>query len=71
MSITGDFILGDTFSMADVMFGGTLRYMLSLKMLEADPVFTAYTERLAARPALKRADERNTAIIEEHGLNQS
>ena len=69
-AITGDFILGDSFSMADVIFGGTLRYMLMVKMLEADPVFTAYAERLAARPALKRAEERNAAIVEERGLTQ-
>lgn len=68
-AITGrDYILGDTFSMADVIFGGTLRYMLMFKMLEPRPAFTAYAERLSARPALKRADERNAAIATEHGL---
>lgn len=69
-AITGDFILGDTFSMADVIFGGTLRYMLMVKTLPPDPVFNAYAERLATRPALKRADARNAAVIEEHGLKQ-
>jgi glutathione S-transferase len=64
------FILGDTFSMADVIFGGTLRYMLMVKMVEPRPAFTAYVERLSARPALKRADARNAAITEEHGLNK-
>lgn len=64
------FLLGDTFSMADVIFGGTLRYMLMVKMLEPRASFTAYTERLAARPALQRADARNAAIRDEHGLNQ-
>jgi glutathione S-transferase len=64
----GSFILGDTFSMADVIFGGTLRYMLMFKMIEARPVFTAYAERLGARPALQRANERNAAISAEHGL---
>jgi len=64
------FLLGDTFSMADVIFGGTLRYMLLVKMLEPTPTFSAYSERLAARPALKRADARNAAIRDEHGLNQ-
>jgi glutathione S-transferase len=63
------FILGDTFSMADVVFGGTLRYMLGFKMVEARPAFTAYAERLAARPALQRAEARNAAIREERGLN--
>lgn len=64
-----DFILGDTFSMADVIFGGTLRYMLTFGLLEPQAVFSAYVERLDARPALKRADERNQAIIEERGIS--
>jgi glutathione S-transferase len=64
------FILGDTFSMADVIFGGTLRYMLMVKTIEPRPAFAAYVERLSARPALKRADARNKAIAEERGLNK-
>ncbi len=70
-AVTGrDFLLGDTFSMADVIFGGTLRYMLAFKMIEARPAFTAYAERLGARPALKRAEARNAALADEHGLKQ-
>jgi glutathione S-transferase len=68
-AITGrDFILGDTFSMADVIFGGTLRYMLTFKMIDARPVFTAYVERLEQRPALQRSNARNAAVAAEHGL---
>jgi glutathione S-transferase len=67
----GDYILGDTFSMADVIFGGTLRYMLMFKMIEARPAFTAYAERLGKRPALERATARNEAIAKEHGLNRN
>src|SRR4051812_31710710 len=52
------YLLGDTFSMADVIFGGTVRYMLHFKLLEPRPAFVAYGERLAARPALQRADAR-------------
>ncbi len=63
-----DYILGEKFSMADVIFGGTLRYMLRFKMVEATPAFTAYTERLGARPALQRADARNAEIAQAHGL---
>lgn len=63
-----DFILGDTFSIADCIFGGTLRYMLRFKMIEERPVFAAYSERLAQRPALQRADARNAAVIAEHNL---
>lgn len=64
------FILGDTFSMADVIFGGTLRYMLTFKMLDPRPAFTSYAERLEARPALQRSIARNAAIAAEHGLNR-
>jgi len=63
-----DFVLGDTFSMADVIFGGTIRFMLGFKMIEPRPVFTAYAERLGARPALQRADEKNAKIMADHGL---
>jgi len=70
-AVTGkDFILGNTFSMADVIFGGTLRYMLMTKQLDAKPSFTAYVERLGTRPALQRADKKNAAIAAEHGLKQ-
>lgn len=65
-----DYLLGDTFSMADVIFGGTLRFMLRFKMLEPRPSFIAYSERIAARPALQRADAINAASIEEHGLRR-
>ncbi|NUO47243.1 MAG: glutathione S-transferase family protein, partial [Polyangiaceae bacterium] len=33
----GDYILGDSFSMADCIFGGTLRYMMTFKMIEPTP----------------------------------
>ncbi len=64
----GDFLLGERFTMADVIFGGTLRYMLRFGMLEERPSFTAYVERLGERPALERADAKNAAIAQEHGL---
>lgn len=63
-----DFILGNTFSMADVVFGGTIHYMLTFKMLEPRPAFTAYAERIAARPAFQRAQEKNAAVTKQHGL---
>jgi len=64
------YLLGDSFSMADVIFGGTVRFMLRFKMIEPRPVFTAYDERLSARPALQRADARNAAIVEERGIGR-
>jgi len=65
-----DFILGTQFSIADVIFGGTVRFMLRFGTLEARPAFTAYNERLAQRPALQKAEARNAAIIAERGLGK-
>lgn len=63
-----DFVLGKEFSMADIIFGGTIAYMLDFKMLEARPSFTAYAERIKARPAYGRSASRNKAVMDEHGL---
>jgi glutathione S-transferase len=64
----GPFLLGKDFSMADVVFGGLLRFLLSFKQMEPTPAFTAYVERLDARPAYQRADARNQAMRKELGL---
>lgn len=64
----GPFLLGEQFTMADVIFGGTLRYMMRFDMVEKRPGFVAYAERLEARPALQRAEAKNAAIAREHGL---
>jgi len=65
---SGDYVLGADFSMVDVIFGGTLRYMLGFEMLEPRDAFRAYVERLEARDGLKRAEAKNAAVREEHGL---
>jgi glutathione S-transferase len=54
--------------MADVILGGTVRWMLQFKMLEARPAFTAYAERLNARPAAVKAAGINARIVQERGL---
>ena len=64
----GPFLLGEQFSMADVVFGGTLRFMIGFKQIEPSAVFTAYTERLDARPASKRAEEKNVQMRQKLGL---
>jgi len=65
-----DYLLGSEFSMADVIFGGTVRYMIGFKLIEPKPVLAAYAARLGERPALKRADARNAAVVEERGLKR-
>ncbi len=59
----GPFLLGERFTMADVIFGGTIRFMLAFKMLEAKPVFVDYVARLNARPAAVAAKARNEAEL--------
>jgi glutathione S-transferase len=66
----GDFLLGDSFSMADVIFGGTPRYMLRFKMMEERPSFGAYVKRISGRAAAERADVINAQEAESHGLNR-
>jgi glutathione S-transferase len=67
-AVAGDYVLGNEFSMADVIFGGTLRFMTMFKMLEASPAIAKYLERISARPAFKRTDEINTRVMKEHDL---
>ena len=68
-AVTGrEYLLGDTFTMADVVFGGTLRFMLMFKMVAPRPSFNAYAERLGASPALERAEEINAKSCADHGL---
>jgi glutathione S-transferase len=62
------FVTGDQFSMADIIFGGTLRYMVSFKMLEPTPSIAEYIARLDGRPAYQRATAKNQASRAEHGL---
>jgi glutathione S-transferase len=50
-----DFLLGAQFTAADVMLGSAIAVRLFTDMLPHEPVLTAYHERLAARPAFKRA----------------
>lgn len=66
----GPWILGDRFSMADVIFGGTLRFMTQFGMLDHRPEYMAYIERLNARPASAKAKAINERIIEERGLGK-
>lgn len=64
----GPWLLGDRFTMADVIVGGTLRYMLNFKMIEPRPAFLAYVARIDERPAMQRALARNEQVKKEHGL---
>ena len=51
----GPYILGETFSAADVVVGSGVRWMLLFKLLPERKEFTSYAARLSERPALQRA----------------
>lgn len=61
-------LLGEDFTMADLIVGATLRYLIRFKMIPSSDTFAAYSERLEARPALQAANARNAAVMAEHGL---
>lgn len=66
----GPWLLGDRFTMADVIFGGTVRWMTGFGMLEKRPEYMAYVERLDARPAYVRARAINERVVEERGIKR-
>src|SRR6188768_744187 len=54
----GPWILGDTFSAADIVIGSGLNFAVRLfKMVPSRPSFDAYIDRCAARPAFQRAEK--------------
>ena len=63
-AITGrNYVLGDTFSAADVYFGSQVAWGLQFGSIETRPAFVRYAERLQARPAYKRASEIDDKLI--------
>ncbi|WP_313620973.1 glutathione S-transferase family protein [Achromobacter sp.] len=61
---TRTFFLGDRFSAVDIVLGGSLQYMMQVKIVPESPVFNAYVERLGDRPAMHRALQRDGDIEE-------
>jgi glutathione S-transferase len=58
----GPYLLGETFTAADVVIGSTLRWGTMFKLIPERPEFLAYTARLTERPALKRAEEKDKEL---------
>ena len=58
----GPFLMGEQFTAADVIVGSTLRWGMMFKLLPERSEFVAYTNRLAARPALQRAEEQDKEL---------
>jgi glutathione S-transferase len=59
----GPYLLGDLFTAADVVIGSGLRWGMMFKGIPETPEFARYTTRLAQRPALKRAIEKDGQLM--------
>lgn len=55
------YFTGDVFTAADIMAGGGIDFMLQFKLMNETPVLRDYCARIAARPAYRRAQERDAA----------
>ncbi len=53
------YITGDSFTAADILWGGALGWMLAFKIVPELPELTAYADRVRARPAFTRAAARD------------
>lgn len=59
----GPYLMGEQFTAADVVIGSGLRWGMQFKLIPERPEFVAYTQRLAERPALRRAMEFDAEIM--------
>jgi glutathione S-transferase len=59
----GPYLLGERFTAADLYIGSQIGFGMMMKALEPRPAFQAYFNRVASRPASKRAIEQGEALI--------
>ncbi len=61
-----DHIAGDRFTAADVYVGSQIMWGMQFGTIPKRPAFEPYCQRLAARPAAKRARELDDALVAAH-----
>jgi glutathione S-transferase len=59
----GPYLLGDTFSAADVLWGTALNWTTVFKLVPELPVIRAYIDRVLARPAMQRAAAKDAELV--------
>lgn len=59
----GPWLLGDTFSAADVLWGTALNWTTLFKLVPELPVIRAYVDRVLARPAMQRAAAKDAELV--------
>ena len=60
------YLVGDSFTAADVLVGANLGFGLQFGMIERRPAFEQYVGRLTARPAAVRAKQIDDALAPQH-----
>jgi glutathione S-transferase len=60
---SGDYLVGDRFSAADLYVGSQLGFGMRFGMIETRPAFEAYWARLSGRPAYQQALEIDNALM--------
>lgn len=58
----GPWLLGDTFSAADVLWGTALNWTVMFQLVPELPVIRAYIDRVLSRPAVQRAAARDAEL---------
>ncbi|WP_295997633.1 glutathione S-transferase family protein [Rugamonas sp.] len=59
----GPYLLGDTFSAADVLWGTALRWVTAFELVPKTPVIMDYMERVGSRPAAQRAAAKDAELL--------
>jgi glutathione S-transferase len=59
----GPWLLGDTFTAADVLWGTALNWTTMFKLVPELPVIRVYIDRVLARPAMQRAAAKDAALL--------
>ncbi len=63
-----DYLVGDTFTAADLYLGSHLGWGMEFGTIEKRPAFQRYAEKLRARPAAVRAREIDDALLPDHPI---
>jgi glutathione S-transferase len=63
----GPWMLGETFTAADVLWGAALAWTTGFKIVPELPEFKAYIERFNARPAVARARAKDAELVAKLG----
>jgi glutathione S-transferase len=58
----GPYILGETFSAADILWGTALRWMVAFGLLEGSPEISAYVDRIVTRPLIQKISADDAAL---------